>query len=67
MIPRSVVFGARKPRVYFAAISKPPPTVTTPPNRPENALKRALSSGNSGSPFGPGAEFAARDAYEATL
>ena len=28
MMPKSVVFGARKPRVYFAAMSKPPPTVT---------------------------------------
>ncbi len=33
--PKSVVFGVRKPRAYFAAISKPPPTFTTAPMRPE--------------------------------
>ena len=45
-MPRSVVFDARKPRVYFAATSEPPPTVTTTPTRPESASNRAPSSRN---------------------
>ena len=66
-MPRSVVFGARNPRVYLPAISNPPYTLTTAPMRPEKAPKRLLSSGNSGSPFGPGSALLAREVYDATL
>jgi len=61
------VLGARNPRVYFAAMSKPPVTLTTPPMRPESAPKRWLSSGNNGWPFGPSGALLACDSYDATL